>query len=143
MVDRLIVIDQGRILADGPKDTVMEALRQVALWGLRHANQKRKPFTDWVFSHWQEGAHHKDWVTEAEMGAHQSTPLRAQKLLYAIALVFILLLWAAFAPLDEIARGDGKLFPRKTANIAIFRWRFNSRYFGARRPNRKRGRYFD
>ncbi len=74
--------------------------------------KKRKPFTDWVFSHWQEGAHHKDWVTEAEWARINQRPLRAQKLLYAIALgFFILLLWAAFAPLDEIARGDGKIIP--------------------------------
>jgi ATP-binding cassette subfamily C protein LapB len=33
LVDRLIVIDQGRILADGPKDTVMEALRQGRIIG--------------------------------------------------------------------------------------------------------------
>lgn len=33
LVDRLIVIDQGRILADGPKDTVMEALRQGRIMG--------------------------------------------------------------------------------------------------------------
>jgi ATP-binding cassette subfamily C protein LapB len=28
LVDRLIVLDNGRIVADGPKDTVIEALRK-------------------------------------------------------------------------------------------------------------------
>jgi ATP-binding cassette subfamily C protein LapB len=28
MVDRIIVMDQGRIVADGPKDQVITALRQ-------------------------------------------------------------------------------------------------------------------
>jgi len=28
LVDRIIVIDQGQVVADGPKDTVLEALRQ-------------------------------------------------------------------------------------------------------------------
>jgi ATP-binding cassette subfamily C protein LapB len=28
LVDRLIVIDGGRVVADGPKDTVLEALKQ-------------------------------------------------------------------------------------------------------------------
>lgn len=33
LVDRLIVIDQGKIVADGPKDTVLEALRQGRITG--------------------------------------------------------------------------------------------------------------
>ena len=28
LVDRIIVIDQGLVVADGPKDTVLDALRQ-------------------------------------------------------------------------------------------------------------------
>ena len=28
LVDRIIVIDQGQVVADGPKDTVLDALRQ-------------------------------------------------------------------------------------------------------------------
>jgi len=28
LVDRIIVIDGGKVVADGPKDTVLEALRQ-------------------------------------------------------------------------------------------------------------------
>ncbi|MFY9179914.1 MAG: type I secretion system permease/ATPase [Venatoribacter sp.] len=33
LVDRLVVVDQGRIVADGPKETVMEALRQGRITG--------------------------------------------------------------------------------------------------------------
>ena len=35
LVDRLIVMDRGRIMADGPKETVMEALRQGKISGAR------------------------------------------------------------------------------------------------------------
>ncbi|MFP4276141.1 MAG: type I secretion system permease/ATPase [Wenzhouxiangella sp.] len=35
LVDRLIVIDRGKIVADGPKETVMEALRQGRVSGAR------------------------------------------------------------------------------------------------------------
>ncbi|MEE4295984.1 MAG: type I secretion system permease/ATPase [Wenzhouxiangella sp.] len=35
LADRLIIIDRGRIVADGPKDTVMEALRQGRVGGAR------------------------------------------------------------------------------------------------------------
>ena len=52
----------------------------------------------------------KDWVTEAEWARIAQSPLSARRLLYAIALAVVLLLvWAGFAPLDEIARGDGKV----------------------------------
>ncbi|WP_372626907.1 HlyD family type I secretion periplasmic adaptor subunit [Arsukibacterium sp.] len=52
----------------------------------------------------------KDWVTEAEWARIAQTPLSARRLLYTIALaVVLLLIWAGFAPLDEIARGDGKV----------------------------------
>ena len=35
LVDRLIVMDQGRVAADGPKDQVLEALRQGRIRGIR------------------------------------------------------------------------------------------------------------
>ena len=37
LVDRLIVIDHGRIMADGPKAQVVEALRQGRIGGARRA----------------------------------------------------------------------------------------------------------
>lgn len=53
-----------------------------------------------------------DWVTQAEWAHISQTPLKAKGLLYALAAaVLILLIWAAFAPLDEIARGEGKVVP--------------------------------
>ncbi|KKO48985.1 secretion protein HylD [Arsukibacterium sp. MJ3] len=52
----------------------------------------------------------KDWVCEAEWARIAQAPLSARRLLYAIAIcVIVLLVWAGFAPLDEIARGDGKI----------------------------------
>ncbi|MDP5150325.1 HlyD family type I secretion periplasmic adaptor subunit [Rheinheimera baltica] len=52
----------------------------------------------------------KDWVSEAEWARIAQSPLSARRLLYAIAMcVVVLIVWAGFAPLDEIARGDGKV----------------------------------
>ena len=54
----------------------------------------------------------KDWVIDAEWAKIQQKPLRAQRLLYVIALsILALLLWAAYAPIDEITRGSGKVIP--------------------------------
>uniref|UniRef100_A0A486XQE5 Membrane fusion protein (MFP) family protein n=1 Tax=Rheinheimera sp. BAL341 TaxID=1708203 RepID=A0A486XQE5_9GAMM len=53
-----------------------------------------------------------DWVSQAEWAHIAQAPLKAQGLLYTLsAVVLILLIWAAFAPLDEIARGEGKVVP--------------------------------
>lgn len=53
-----------------------------------------------------------DWVSQAEWAQIAQAPLKAQALLYTLfAIVLILLIWAAFAPLDEIARGEGKVVP--------------------------------
>ena len=52
----------------------------------------------------------KDWVSEAEWARIAQSPLSARALLYAVVFsVVALIVWAAFAPLDEIARGDGKV----------------------------------
>lgn len=53
-----------------------------------------------------------DWVSEAEWAHISQAPLKAKVLLYSMVCVFaILLIWAALAPLDEIARGEGKVVP--------------------------------
>ncbi|MBU2114955.1 MAG: HlyD family type I secretion periplasmic adaptor subunit [Gammaproteobacteria bacterium] len=53
-----------------------------------------------------------DWVSEAEWAHISQAPLKAKALLYSMVCVFaILLIWAALAPLDEIARGEGKVVP--------------------------------
>lgn len=65
-----------------------------------------------LFKQWQQHGSHENWVNEAEWARINQTPLRARTLLYAIIVVFMLLIfWAAVAPLDEIARGDGKVIP--------------------------------
>lgn len=65
-----------------------------------------------LFQQWQQHGTHENWVTDAEWARINQAPLRARTLLYAIVVIFVLLIiWAAFAPLDEIARGEGKVIP--------------------------------
>lgn len=53
-----------------------------------------------------------DWKADAEWAMEQAKPMRAKVLVYAIGIVFLtLLLWAAFAPLDEVVNGVGKAIP--------------------------------
>ncbi|MGM8227658.1 HlyD family type I secretion periplasmic adaptor subunit [Cellvibrio sp. ARAG 10.3] len=60
----------------------------------------------------------KDWVTEADWARLQQEPLRARALLYVMALVLLLLLvWAAFASVDEVARGEGRVIPSRQLQV--------------------------
>lgn len=61
---------------------------------------------------------HKDWVIDAEWAKIQQQPVRAKSLLYMVALIIIgLIAWAAFAPLDEIVRGQGKVIPSNKLQV--------------------------
>jgi membrane fusion protein, adhesin transport system len=53
-----------------------------------------------------------DWATDADWARLQQEPLRARSVLRIALLMFvILLLWAAFAEVDEVTRGEGKVIP--------------------------------
>jgi adhesin transport system membrane fusion protein len=53
-----------------------------------------------------------DWKADAEWALENEKPIRARALVYAVGLVFLaLLLWAAFAQLDEVVNGVGKAIP--------------------------------
>lgn len=53
-----------------------------------------------------------DWSTEADWARLQQEPLRARWLLYVVVLaVVVLIVWSAFAPLDEVTRGSGRVIP--------------------------------
>ncbi len=81
--------------------------------------QRMESFTNdqlkWLnrfFNEEQDAGRSDDWVTGAEWARINQQPLRARSLLYSIIVTFFaLIVWAALAPLDEIARGDGKVIP--------------------------------
>jgi len=59
-----------------------------------------------------------DWLDDADWARVQQEPLRARLLLNAIAIVLlVLLVWAAIAKVDEVARGDGKVIPSQQLQI--------------------------
>ncbi|WP_278404826.1 HlyD family type I secretion periplasmic adaptor subunit [Pseudoalteromonas ruthenica] len=60
----------------------------------------------------------QDWVADAHWQQMQQQPLAARGLLYAIAVAVILLLvWAAYAQLDEVTRGEGRVIPSQKLQI--------------------------
>lgn len=59
-----------------------------------------------------------DWAKNAEIAAEMDKLPRARALLYIIVIAFIaLLIWAAFAPIDQVTRGDGKVIPSKQLQV--------------------------
>lgn len=65
-----------------------------------------------LFDKWIKPSNSKDWVIDAKWQQIQQEPANARKLLYLIVLSLIgLIIWAGFAQLDEITKGEGKIIP--------------------------------
>ncbi len=59
-----------------------------------------------------------DWAADADWAQLQQEPLRARVLLRGAAVVLVLLLlWAAFAEVDEVTRGEAKVVPTSQVQI--------------------------
>jgi adhesin transport system membrane fusion protein len=58
------------------------------------------------------------WQDEADLAILEQTPVKAKLLLYAIAFVLLaLILWASFAKVDEVTRGEGRVIPSKQVQV--------------------------
>jgi adhesin transport system membrane fusion protein len=77
------------------------------------ARKKGKPsIFNRLFKGWLSPPESQDWVVDAQWEKMQQEPASARFLLYLICIAFILLtIWAGFAPLDEVARGEGRVIP--------------------------------
>ena len=58
-----------------------------------------------------------DWAADADWAQLQQEPLRARLLLRLAALLLLLLVWAALAQVDEVARGEGKVVPTRQVQV--------------------------
>ncbi|MEL0640647.1 HlyD family type I secretion periplasmic adaptor subunit [Pseudoalteromonas aliena] len=65
-----------------------------------------------LFKGWLSPPDSQDWVVDAQWEKMQQEPASARFLLYLICITFIaLIIWAGFAELDEVARGEGRVIP--------------------------------
>jgi membrane fusion protein, adhesin transport system len=79
-----------------------------------------KRVVDWLFAPWMgdEAASSFDWQRDAHLAYIEQQPLRARKILYAVALsTLILLVWSALAQIDEVTRGQGKVIPSQQVQV--------------------------
>lgn len=59
-----------------------------------------------------------DWHQDSEWALLEQEPIRSRALLYCIvATVVTLLAWSAFAQIDEVTRGEGKVIPSQQVQI--------------------------
>ncbi len=59
-----------------------------------------------------------DWAGDADWAQLQQEPLRARFLIrFAAVVVVVLLVWAAFAEVDEVTRGEAKVVPTSQVQI--------------------------
>ena len=75
---------------------------------------------DKAYARWLEPVHNQqqDWVADADWARLQQEPVRARLLLRVMGLILLLLLlWSAFAEVDEVARGEGKVIPSSQLQV--------------------------
>lgn len=60
----------------------------------------------------------RNWNDDATQAISKQKLIRARSLLYCIALtIALLIIWAAFAEVDEVTRGEGKVIPSRQLQI--------------------------
>ena len=79
---------------------------------LEKQKTKRPSIFSKLFSGWLSPPTSQDWVVDAQWEKMQQQPASAKVLLYIICFSLLaLIMWAAFAHLDEVARGEGRVIP--------------------------------
>ncbi|MEZ5525065.1 MAG: biotin/lipoyl-binding protein, partial [Pseudomonadales bacterium] len=59
-----------------------------------------------------------DWLVDADIAQLQQDPARARAILYLVAgSLLLLLVWAGFAKVDEITRGEAKVIPTRQIQV--------------------------
>ncbi len=69
----------------------------------------------WVPTETKEDLH---WDDEADLAILEQTPVKAKALVYTVAaILFVFVIWAWFAQIDEVTRGDGRVIPSKQVQV--------------------------
>lgn len=59
-----------------------------------------------------------NWLEDADRAMLEQNPVKTRILLYAVALVVIALVtWSAYAEIDEVTRGEGKVIPSRQVQV--------------------------
>ncbi|WP_304703909.1 HlyD family type I secretion periplasmic adaptor subunit [Haliea sp. E1-2-M8] len=81
---------------------------------------RKRYLADFIFAPWLKDAADapRNWEQNAHRAYVEQQPLRARAVLYIVALIVIALVaWAAFAEIDEVTRGTGKVIPSRQIQV--------------------------
>jgi adhesin transport system membrane fusion protein len=97
-----------------PKPLVPESI-PLPGWMARLRNGLDRLLVPWIP---RENKEELDWVSDADWARIQQEPLRARFILRWIGgILVVLLLWAGFAKVDEVTRGQGKVIPSRQLQV--------------------------
>lgn len=85
-------------------------------WSLRFASK----LLDKLFVRWipEEEVNALDWAEDADRAIIEQEPIRARAIVYTVAVVLVaLIIWAAFAEIDEVTRGEAKVIPSRQVQV--------------------------
>jgi adhesin transport system membrane fusion protein len=109
MTDNAAVSDEGMPVEEAPKRNVIQRFMSGA------ADMHEALFRRWVPAVETVSL---DWVDDADRAILEAAPIATRALLYVVtAIVFTLIVWSAFADIDQVARGDGKVIPSQKIQI--------------------------
>jgi len=95
--------------ADNPGDTTELPKRRAG-----------RRLVDWLFSPWMTEVVNApyDWQQDSHRAFIEQQPLRARALLYAVAIVVVVLvIWSSLAEIDEVTRGQGRVIPSRQIQV--------------------------
>jgi len=99
-------------MTDAPPDLVDELELPKPRMGRR--------VVDWLFSPWMTEVVNApyDWQQDSHKAFIEQQPLRARALLYAVAIVVVVLvIWSSLAEIDEVTRGQGRVIPSQQIQV--------------------------
>jgi len=79
-----------------------------------------RQLVDFLFAPWipEDVETPDDWRHDVHRAFVEQHPLRARKILYAVAIaVVVLIIWAALAKIDEVTKGQGKVIPSRQVQV--------------------------
>ena len=101
------MFDKGKLVADGPRDKIL-ALLQAARSGVSESAEPASHHAQSDFA----------FANDVRAAVELRTPRTSRMLLFAsMALLATVLLWAHFAVLDEVKRGNGKVVPSRQIQV--------------------------
>lgn len=80
--------------------------------GAERVGKRPERWLEKLAGRWLRVPDQRGWEVDSEWARIQQEPIRPRALLWMIFLTVIaLLVWAGLAPIDEVARGDGRVIP--------------------------------